>query len=67
MENKVFRYEDNNITFQLDSGDLMVNLTEMAKPFGKQVYERRRLPSTFYFISAFYICFGSYANDGIIP
>jgi phage antirepressor YoqD-like protein len=30
-----YAYEGNNITFQMNGGDVMVNLTQMAKPFGK--------------------------------
>ncbi len=35
MENKIFQYNGNNITFQSENGDTMVNATQMAKPFGK--------------------------------
>jgi phage antirepressor YoqD-like protein len=35
MENKIFKYNGNNITFQLGNGNVMVNATEMAKNFGK--------------------------------
>ncbi len=34
-ELKTFNYESSSITFQRENGDIMVNLTEMAKPFGK--------------------------------
>jgi phage antirepressor YoqD-like protein len=33
MENKVFNYNGANITFQLGNGNVMVNLTEVAKAF----------------------------------
>lgn len=33
MENQVFNYNGTNITFQLGNGDVMVNLTEVAKAF----------------------------------
>lgn len=36
MNNQVFQYNGNAITFQLGSGDVMVSATEMAKPFNKQ-------------------------------
>lgn len=36
MENKVFNYNGTDITFASDENGLMVNATEMAKPFGKQ-------------------------------
>lgn len=46
MDNKIFTYNGHNITFQLGNGDVMVNATEMAKPFGKTPHEYLRLPST---------------------
>ena len=33
MGSQVFNYNGNNITFQIGNGDVMVNATEMAKPF----------------------------------
>jgi phage antirepressor YoqD-like protein len=36
MENKVFNYNGTDITFASDENGLMVNATEMAKPFGKR-------------------------------
>ncbi|MGZ9736505.1 phage antirepressor KilAC domain-containing protein [Flavobacterium sp. GNP002] len=36
MGSQIFNYNGNNITFQLGNGDVMVNATEMAKPFGKR-------------------------------
>ncbi len=35
MMDKIFTYNGTSITFQLGNGDVMVNATEMAKPFGK--------------------------------
>jgi phage antirepressor YoqD-like protein len=35
MNNKLFFYQGNAVTFQLGNGDVMVNATEMAKAFGK--------------------------------
>jgi phage antirepressor YoqD-like protein len=35
MSNQIFKYNGNNITFQLGNGDVMVNATEMAKGFDK--------------------------------
>lgn len=46
MQNQIFNYNGNNITFQLGNGDIMVNATEMAKPFSKSPSEYLRLPST---------------------
>lgn len=38
MENRIFNYENNNITFSLEKNNgVMINATEMAKPFGKSV------------------------------
>jgi len=51
MDNKFFKYEVSEIMVQTWE-EVMINATEMAKPFGKQVYEWLRLPSTVYFISA---------------
>lgn len=35
MEIKVFNYNGTDITFASDEGGLMINATEMAKPFNK--------------------------------
>lgn len=43
---QVFNYEGVPVTFQLENGEIMINATQMAKPFGKVVYEYLRLPST---------------------
>ncbi len=40
------------ITFQTGDGSIMVNATEMAKPFGKRPVDWLRLPSTEKFIQA---------------
>ena len=45
MNNKVFSYDNNPITFQLGEAT-MVNATEMAKPFGKRPVDWLRLPTT---------------------
>lgn len=52
MQNQIFNYNGNNITFQIGNGDVMVNATEMAKPFGKRAVEYLRLPSTKQLIDA---------------
>lgn len=44
-DNKVFRYGDNPVTFQLGEAT-MVNATEMAKPFRKRPVDWLRLPAT---------------------
>lgn len=35
MNTSIFNYNGNNITFRLGNGDVMINATQMAKPFGK--------------------------------
>lgn len=42
----VLPYNGTNITFELANGDVMVNLTEMAKAFGKRPNDFLGLPST---------------------
>lgn len=49
---QIFNYNANPVTFRAVDGSLMVNATQMAKPFGKQVYEWLRLPSTKAYIMA---------------
>lgn len=51
-EIKIFQYQQNSVTFQLDNGDVMVNLTEMAKPFGKDPFGFLRTDQTQRFIEA---------------
>lgn len=46
MSNKIFKYGDNGITFQNNDGTVMVNATEMAKPFSKQPSDWVRLQYT---------------------
>lgn len=53
MKNEIFNYNGTNITFQLGNGDVMVNATEMAKPFNKAVNDYLRLPSTNELIKAY--------------
>lgn len=48
----VLLYNGVNITFELKEKDVMVNLTEMAKAFGKKPVDFLRLPSTNQLISA---------------
>ncbi len=55
MENSIisFDYDGNAIHFDASNGDdIMVNLTEMAKPFGKNPHDFLRLDSTKAFIEA---------------
>lgn len=48
----VYDYEGNQISFSKEDG-VMVNATQMAKPFGKIPYEWLRLPSTQEFLYAY--------------
>lgn len=48
----VMLYNETNITLELKNGDVMVNLTEMAKAFGKRPIDFLRLPSTDQLIKA---------------
>ena len=54
MENNiiVFNYQGSNIPFELTGNDVMINATEMAKPFGKKISEWKRLPSTQEYLNA---------------
>lgn len=52
MENKIYNYNGTDITFLSGNGDVMVNATEMAKPFGKLVADWTRQKSTNEFISS---------------
>ena len=54
MENNiiVFNYQGSNIPFELTGNDIMINATEMAKPFGKKISEWKRLPSTQEYLNA---------------
>ena len=48
----ILLYNGTNITFELKEKDVMVNLTEMAKAFGKKPIDFLRLPSTNQLIDA---------------
>ena len=52
MSNQIFNYNGNNVTFQLENGDVMVSATEMAKSFGKRPNDYLGLPSTNQLIEA---------------
>ena len=52
MNNQVYNYNGNNITFQLGKGDVMVNATEMAKAFGKMPKDYLRTQSAQELINA---------------
>lgn len=47
---QILRYNDNPITFRIIGGELMVDATRMAKPFGKRPSLWLRLPVTRKFI-----------------
>lgn len=50
---KTYQYENKQITFDLGNGEVMVNATEMARPFGKQPFDFIRLEQTKAFIDVF--------------
>lgn len=52
VPSQIFNYNANPVTFRTIDGALMVNATQMAKPFGKVVHEWLRLPSTKAYIMA---------------
>ncbi len=52
MNNQIYEYNGNAVTFQLGNGDVMVNATDMAKPFSKRPAKWLELPSTSQFIEA---------------
>lgn len=71
-EIRTYQYQNNNVTFQLDNGGLMVNLTEMAKPFGKEPHSFLKTKQTQRFIKALkesspQICGVTTVNGGINP
>lgn len=50
--NQIFKYNGNDITFQLGNGDVMVNATEMAKAFSKQPSDWTKTKQAQEFISS---------------
>ena len=50
--NQVFVYQENPVTFNTTDGGVMINLTEMAKPFSKLPADFLRLEQTKQFIEA---------------
>ena len=50
--NQIFDYNGNSITFQSGNGDVMVNASEMAKPFGKTTKDYLRSQFAKEFIEA---------------
>ena len=46
MENKIFNYNGTDITFLSGNGDVLVNATQLAKPYGKRPNDYLSLPST---------------------
>ena len=51
-KSQIFNYNANPVTFRAIDGSLMVNATQMAKPFEKAVSQWLRLPSTKAYIMA---------------
>ena len=52
MENKIYNYNGTDITFISGNGDVMVNATEMAKPFSKQPSDWTKTKSSQEFIDS---------------
>jgi len=54
MENRIFKHNGNNITFEMNSDEnVMINATDMAKAFNKDVFGFLRLDSTKEYINAY--------------
>lgn len=53
MKNEIFEYKGTPITFQIGNGEVMVNATEMAKPFGKRPVDFLQNQNTINFIKEY--------------
>nr|WP_195461806.1 KilA-N domain-containing protein [Alistipes sp. D31t1_170403_E11] len=63
---QVFNYNDTPVSFRLSDGQgVMINATEMAKPFGKRPVDYLRLPSTNELITA-KVRFSHIAEDQLV-
>lgn len=49
---QIFNYNNSPVSFRDENGQVYINATEMAKPFGKRPAEYLRLPSTIEFMAA---------------
>lgn len=67
MEKQIekFTYNDSPVTFEMN-GEIMVNATEMARPFGKWPAQWQRLPSTHTFLIELIDVRKSHINNLII-
>ena len=52
MTNQILKYNDHEVEFEFNKQSMMVNATEMAKIFGKDVFQFTRIESTKNFIEA---------------
>lgn len=52
MENKIYNYNGTDITFLSGNGDVMVNATQLAKPYGRRPNDYLSLPSTHQLVNA---------------
>lgn len=59
MENNIFNYNGTDITFLSGNGDVLVNATQLAKPYGKRPNDYLNLPSTKQLIKAITRKYGS--------
>jgi hypothetical protein len=51
MNTIVYEFEGNKVAFNKESENVMINATEMAKPFGKRPAKWLELPSTISFLN----------------
>lgn len=63
MENKIYNYNGTDITFLSGNGDVLVNATQLAKPYGKRPNDYLSLPSTNQLIKAITRKYGSDENQ----
>lgn len=63
MNNNIFQYNGTDITFLSGNGDIMVNATQLAKPYGKRPNDYLSLPATSQLIKAITRKYGSDENQ----
>ena len=52
MGNRIYNYNGTDITFLSGNGDVMVNATQLAKPYGRRPNDYLSLPSTRQLVNA---------------
>lgn len=63
MKNNIYNYNGTDITFLSGNGDVLVNATQLAKPYGKRPNDYLSLPSTNQLIKAITRKYGSDENQ----